>query len=292
MEKDLDKIIKRTDKQYRLFEKLLYNTILNYFVNSLYINESKVTLTDSNRRVINSIDQQTIPILGPAFSAIKTYIINSILEYVGLGIKRMKKYDVRAIEIGKPVIDKIKKHSSTTINTVVNLERLYLEVKEQAVRLMAKPDGISLKQLREQLEYTVIDKGLARKYYQRWTHDIYSQYERVAANEVRISLGLKFAIYQGGLIEDSRSFCIQRNDKCYSEEEIKEWESLTWGGKPESGYVAITDLGGYNCRHRLDWISDNLAFRLRPDLDPRNKGKNIEYKLYNDLPDKIKKGGD
>jgi hypothetical protein len=171
---------------------------------------------------------------------------------------------------------------------VLNLERLFLEVKEQSVRLMARPEGISLKELRDQLQSVVVDKGLAQKYYKRWTHDIYSQYERVAANEVRITLGLRFAVYQGGLIRDSRSFCIQRNDKCYSENEIKKWKNLNWIGKPESGYDAITDLGGYNCRHRLDWISDNLAYRLRPDLDPRNKGKKVDYKLYNELPKKEK----
>jgi len=215
MEKELDKIIEGTDKKFSVFEKLLYNTIINYFVGGLNINESRVTLTDNNRRLINSLDQNTNSILGPAFNAIKTYILNSILEYVGLGIKSMKRYDVRAIEVSNPVIDRIKKHSSTTVNTVLNLERLFLEVKEQSVRLMARPEGISLKELRDQLQSVVVEKGLAQKYYKRWTHDIYSQYERVASNEVRITLGLRFAVYQGDLIRDSRSFCIQRNDKCF-----------------------------------------------------------------------------
>lgn len=289
MEKELDKILKGTDKQFSFFEKLLYNTILDYFVSGLYINQSKVTLTDNNRRVVNSLDQNTSGILGVAFNAIKTYILNSILEYVGLGIKRMNKYDVRATEISTPVLDKIKNHSATSVNTVLNLERLYLEIKEQSIRLMARPDGISLKELREQLQSVIVDKSIAQKYYKRWTHDIYSQYERVAANQVRVTLGLKFAIYQGGLINDSRSFCIQRNDKCYSEEEIKKWKDLNWIGKPESGYDPITDLGGYNCRHRLDWISERLAYRLRPDLDPKNKGKKIDYQIYNKLPEKQKK---
>ena len=288
MEEELDKIIEKTDKQFALFEKLLYNTILNYFVNGLNIKQWRVELTDSNRRLVNSLDQNTSSILGPTFNAIKTYILESIWNYVGLGVGRIKKYDVRAVEISDPVIDRIKKHSATTVNTVMNLERIYLDVKEQSIRLMARPEGISLKELREQLQTLVVDKGLAQKYYKRWTHDIYSQYERVAANEVRKSLNLTFAIYQGGLIRDSRSFCIQRNGKCFIEKEIIKWESLNWIGKPESGYNAINDLGCYNCRHRLDWISDNLGWRLRPDLDPRNKGKKIDYKLYNELPKKEK----
>ena len=52
----------------------------------------------------------------------------------------------------------------------------------------------------------------------------------------------------------------------YHEDEIKSWENLNFAGKPETGYNPIVDLGGYNCRHRLDWVSDQVAFRLRPEL--------------------------
>jgi len=32
------------------------------------------------------------------------------------------------------------------------------------------------------------------------------------------------------------------------------------------GYDPLVDRGGYNCRHQLSFISDELAFKLRPDL--------------------------
>jgi hypothetical protein len=87
----------------------------------------------------------------------------------------------------------------------------------------------------------------------------------ICINESRKKLGLRFAIYQGGLRDDSRQFCIERNGKCYSESEIQKWEKLDFQGKSEN-YNPFYDCGGANCIHRLDWISDELAKRLRPDL--------------------------
>jgi hypothetical protein len=94
--------------------------------------------------------------------------------------------------------------------------------------------------------------------------------QRVGANRIRVDLGLKYAVYQGGLIKTSRDFCEDRNNKCFSEKEIMSWENLNWEGKPQIGYNALIDCGGYNCRHRLDWISEEYAKRLRPDLFKNN----------------------
>jgi hypothetical protein len=125
--------------------------------------------------------------------------------------------------------------------------------------------------MRRALQNKIVGNKLAERYYSRWTSDIYSQYQRLGANEVRKDIGLRFAIYQGGLIESSRPFCEKRNGEVFHEDEVKSWVNLEFEGKPETGYNPITDLGGYNCRHRLDWISDELAFRLRPELKEKYK---------------------
>jgi hypothetical protein len=32
------------------------------------------------------------------------------------------------------------------------------------------------------------------------------------------------------------------------------------------GYDPLVDRGGYNCRHQLGYISEELAYKLRPEL--------------------------
>lgn len=272
MEKDLDKIIKTTEKELSKLDKLMYEIVLNYFIDSLTIGDGgKITLTDSNAGVISAINEKTKYKSKSLFQAFKDFVLENILKYIGNGISRMQQYDVRAVEIGVPVIDEIKKHAATVLDKDVTLERIYLDIKDNAISLISRQGGVSLQDLKKQLFELTKNNKLAKRYYGRWVYDIYSQYERIASNKVRIDLGLKYAIYQGGLIDDSRTFCKDRNDKVFTEDEIKSWISLDFAGKSKIGYDPLIDLGGYSCRHRLDWISELLAFRLRPDLKPKGK---------------------
>lgn len=54
--------------------------------------------------------------------------------------------------------------------------------------------------------------------------------------------------YVGGIIPESRDFCVRHNNKVYTERQIRRiWLSQTWGGKrPGDPFVV---RGGYNCRH-------------------------------------------
>lgn len=80
----------------------------------------------------------------------------------------------------------------------------------------------------------------------------------------KTEIGL-YAIYSGGLTSDSRPFCEERNGKVYTRAEIETWRDLEWEQKPQN-YNPFKDLGGDGCRHKLDWISKQLAEILRPDL--------------------------
>jgi hypothetical protein len=101
--------------------------------------------------------------------------------------------------------------------------------------------------------------GALEKQYQRFAYDIYQQYD---------------AAYNLSLADELREFCIEHNAKVWSREEADEW--INWidskGNKPSylgyPGYSPLIDRGGYNCRHMIDWISDELAFRMRPELRP------------------------
>ncbi len=121
--------------------------------------------------------------------------------------------------------------------------------------------------------------GILKKLFREKLPDPYVRIDRFVGRSYAVGLDLNFAIYQGGIIKTSRPFCVERNNKVFSREEISRfgsaadqfggYENKTTGdfqGKPQN-YNPFTDLGGYNCRHQLDWISDELAFHLRPDLN-------------------------
>lgn len=142
---------------------------------------------------------------------------------------------------------------------------------------------VKLSDLEASLKTALIDENLLKKYLDNTqVTNVFDRYDRQTANEYSSALQLDFAIYQGGIIEDSRDFCIERNGKVFTREEILAFGTSKdkfggytnksageFRGKWRPGlkvYDPLQDMGCYNCRHHWDWISYELASRLRPEL--------------------------
>lgn len=137
----------------------------------------------------------------------------------------------------------------------------------------------SLAELQEAMRQALVEGGLIRRWIDAKMPDAIDQFDRMAQYNVAEALGIRYAIYEGGIIETSREFCEVRNAGVFTEDEIKLFGTPDdkfggysnkplgeFRGKYKNGYDPIRDLGGYNCRHFLIWITQDLAFRLRPDL--------------------------
>lgn len=70
--------------------------------------------------------------------------------------------------------------------------------------------------------------------------------------------GFERYLYSGGLIETSREFCIERDGKVFTLEEIQSWDN-------GQGLPADVYLGGYNCRHDLLPVDDEILAGLGID---------------------------
>jgi hypothetical protein len=258
MDEFLEELLESTQKRLSLLESLLYNIVLDYFLDNLEVKDEKIKITQKNINAINKLDNVNEGVLG-RLTALGKYIINDIKKLVGLTGEQMEAYDARAVSVSEEVTKTILEHANKNIGYNNNLSAIYAEIKQESIALLSRYEGASLRELREMLRTKIVEKKLVSKYFTRWTNDIYSQYQRAAANEIRKDLGFTWAIYQGGLIEASRQFCVERNNRVYSEDEIKSWQELDFKGKPQFGYDPIIDCGGYNCRHRLDWVSESFA---------------------------------
>ena len=142
------------------------------------------------------------------------------------------------------------------------------------------------KALREMVTGSPDKTGALERQFQRFAYDIYQQYDAAYNLMLGNEFGLKYFIYQGGLVVDSRDFCAAHNNKVWSIEESELWPEWTpsKGEYPEGyvvkqkdiystpsymsfpGYDPLIDRGGYNCRHAMGWLSDDIAFGMRPEL--------------------------
>lgn len=108
--------------------------------------------------------------------------------------------------------------------------------------------------------------GLIENHIRTQVFDTFTQVDREINNQFANRLNLKYFIYQGGLIENSRDFCKKRNNKVFSVDETKEWSNdkdlpLTKAEKESgspSGYHPLIDCGRWNCRHTIRYISNEM----------------------------------
>ena len=61
--------------------------------------------------------------------------------------------------------------------------------------------------------------------------------------------------YEGGLIADSRDFCIERDGHEFFIEEGRRWNEMEWRGKMP-GVDFFVQCGGYFCRHWLVYLKE------------------------------------
>ena len=118
--------------------------------------------------------------------------------------------------------------------------------------------------------------GKLLSYWKTETHDAFFSVSRAHDDLFAQQLGMNFFIYLPGAIKNSRPFCKGGYDKvcgCTFERKIgqvfhrldmKKWISLEWSGKKHP-YNPVVDMGGWNCRHKPAWISDEMAKEEAPE---------------------------
>ncbi len=110
--------------------------------------------------------------------------------------------------------------------------------------------------------------GLVQSYHYQNGYDEFQAYTRTLDDQFSKASDLNYAIYAGGEIKTTRDFCDQRNGKVFNRETVLSWNTTPadWSGRKEDNNILV-DLGGYNCRHNLDWISYELAKRINPNIE-------------------------
>lgn len=136
--------------------------------------------------------------------------------------------------------------------------------KEVNVILDGSPD-VKLMQhkLKEFINGNEASTGLLERYYRTFANDLIANIDRTGSLVYADELELTSFYYAGGLISSSRSFCELRNGKIFNREEAERWSNTPFIKDMYktniNDYVPLIDMGGYGCRHRADFITDDLA---------------------------------
>lgn len=205
-------------------------------------------------------------------TALEQSVMNTVKEQMNLRVGLTKKGDIApngfidSFIKDKSVAQKVKQ---TVLSSVLN----------------GTPIATLTKALNETVTGTDKAEGALQSHFRTYVYDTYSQYDRESNNGFAVQLALNYAVYEGGLVENSRPFCEDRNGKSFTREEVQAFGTPNdkFGGYTNKkqgefqgknkDYVPERDLGGYNCGHNLNWCSYNIAKRIRPDI-PKSKFDN------------------
>lgn len=123
--------------------------------------------------------------------------------------------------------------------------------------------GISLKLFSNLFEKDFISgSGLnLQNHWQTHTRTLFMSLDRSMQTYYAQELKLTYYLYSGTIKNNTRDFCKHRVGRVYTEDEVRSWQNQNWKGKIPGADI-FTALGGYNCRHSLNAISEQIAKRL------------------------------
>ncbi|AVR47249.1 hypothetical protein C7S20_19435 [Christiangramia fulva] len=275
LEKLIDEVEKRIDKASTQLSKIM----LKHFLQKLTIEQGKV---------IAQFNQQTVLLFNKAFKIYQETTKASLVKYIVGDIntilnendnyyrKTAPGYDIDKSDM-KALLDRrlgIAKDGTLLKNGymsgLLDDSAIRAEVQRFVFKEIFKASGFEAfkEGLRQFIEGEKGKYGAFQRYYRGFSYDAYAQLNSFTSGEYANRLGMHHFIYNGGLIETSRKFCIERNGNVYSTEEAEEWKNDKDLEAIESreSYNWLIDRGGYNCRHSIDFIAPEIAYALRPEL--------------------------
>lgn len=151
-------------------------------------------------------------------------------------------------------------------------QSIKVEVLREVSEALATNEGFgaTTARIRKLIDRTNSDRGgILSRYYKTHVYDAYAKKDRIESDVYAQEFDLTAFVYRGTVIEKTRSFCKTKAGKVFLRSEARKWKSQNFGGKNDN-YNPIRDLGGYNCRHYAQFITNARAIRLRPDLSIKN----------------------
>lgn len=122
--------------------------------------------------------------------------------------------------------------------------------------------------LSEMIEGAEGKMGAFSRFYRNYAYDTYSQVDAMQGKMFSEELDLKYFIYNGGIIKNSRAFCIRKNGRVFSTYDAKSWAEEPDNTAKPPGYEPLIHRGGYGCRHSIDYITEDMAKALGYGQEP------------------------
>ena len=276
-DKLIESINARFEAQVQESQRSLLRLFMEKFADKLKLNDQKqIVNNEYNRTLLLSVDKLFVEFGKSQNPLLMGQLIGGVMNVMDFNAKFYSNLtpNAKLLPIKAKVLENVRgwlgiEANATKPNgyldTLVKSDQVKNTIKQSLMKTVYGQEGYDAarKSLAKMIEGDKDSLGALQKYHRNFTYDLYSQIDRATGKTYADDLGFNFAIYEGGLIDTSREFCKEHNGNVYHRTEIEEFNPKV-GKQPD--YNPFTDLGGYACRHHLNWIPDSLAKALRPDV--------------------------
>jgi hypothetical protein len=292
--RDLDESQRARIRQLKGLERVLFEELVKKLVDSLDTAQGSIktrrgsaSINQLVDQVFNALDRSGLKDFGNRSITDLNFLLQSTSEYyrgmyAKMSAKRFKDIQSKVNATMRKRLGlgpKGERIEGGYLDLLFNSEEMRTTVKQAVSNGVTS--GAPMGKLIQQLERTIVSKkgvdGALMTHFRGYIFDTYQAFDRSTNTEYAIKLELDTFIYQGGLIETSRKFCKDRDNKVFTKKEAEEWRKSCDLPRKKSDpkcpgavidYNPVVDLGRFNCRHRTRFISRELAEQLRPDLMP------------------------
>lgn len=288
-EKFINERKKVLSSQVSELQKNLYIRLFDRLIAQLDAAEGKLENTPDNIRKAAIVDKVFKDFETDMERVMKT-VVSDYNSLLGYNIKYYSKFNVALFKtvqnrVEKSMLARVGYSSDGFqkdgfIDSFIKDKSVARTVKNTV--LSSVLNGAPLKTLQKSLADTITgtqtSSGVLENHFKTYIYDTYSQFDSESGNQFAIQLDLNYAIYAGGLVDASRPFCIERNDKAFTREEVERFGTSKdkFGGYTNKAkgefagknkdYIPERDRGGYNCGHIYNWVSLAIAKSKRPDI--------------------------
>jgi hypothetical protein len=191
----------------------------------------------------------------PVIAQLKRLTFSGFEDIAGAHLDTMARHVYQSTLVGEASTDLVQRirhsingvyinGSSDELNTLVEFVREFKDSPEMQEQVDA-----AIQQLHTAYAADRAGNSLKR-YVDGYTHDALMQFSANLNYSVANELGAEKWVYFGGLVEDSRDFCIKHRNETMTTDEITElWANENWAGKAKGN--PFTVRGGYRCRHHF-----------------------------------------
>lgn len=235
-----------------------------------------IKATNKNIKILGKISKLIKSFFVSRYEGLTKWIYKTAVDLFDLNVEIFKKLsdkfdslDLDAIKatffksVGFDTVGNVLLLKTSAVNSLLKDEKVNKIIVTQVLQGIKKQ--FTIKELiKKVIEFLDPKNGLGiieTQLMRQGGFDFWQRQDRVLNNDLAVDLGFNFAVYSGTKKDNTREYCLQRLNKVYTRKEMQGWNKLTWKGKIPN-VDAITQCGGFFCRHHLNFVSEETAKRL------------------------------